>query len=43
MELFVGLEPVIFDVGCNKGYDTAMMFEAFTPQVGPEHMLCVML
>lgn len=33
LELFAGLEPVVFDVGCNKGYDTAMMFEAFAAQV----------
>ncbi|WIA23878.1 hypothetical protein OEZ85_013528 [Tetradesmus obliquus] len=32
LELFAGLEPVVFDVGCNKGYDTALMFEAFAAQ-----------
>jgi hypothetical protein len=33
LEFFAGMQPVVFDVGCNKGYDTAMMFEAFAAQV----------
>uniref|UniRef100_A0A383W2E1 Methyltransferase FkbM domain-containing protein n=1 Tax=Tetradesmus obliquus TaxID=3088 RepID=A0A383W2E1_TETOB len=32
LEPFAGPDPVVFDVGCNKAYDSAMLFEAFAPQ-----------
>ncbi|WIA15679.1 hypothetical protein OEZ85_002305 [Tetradesmus obliquus] len=32
LEPFAGPDPVVFDIGCNKAYDSAMLFEAFAPQ-----------
>ncbi|WIA35958.1 hypothetical protein OEZ86_004336 [Tetradesmus obliquus] len=32
LDAFAGLDPVVFDIGCNKGYDTALVFEAFAAQ-----------
>lgn len=32
LDSFTGQDPVVFDIGCNKGYDSAMVFEAFASQ-----------